>query len=103
MKRYFRQLFDYFGAAGKADSEWEKWFEEQKHKLKSGEEIEPPWIAFPSSSPIHGWNQGFQEAWKNNIWIIFWNKLDIVEKVDYLNRWKPPSEEWRETITIYWK
>ncbi|MCD9186472.1 MAG: hypothetical protein LUM44_08560 [Pyrinomonadaceae bacterium] len=104
MNRHLQNFFTVFRSVeDEADAGWEKWSEEQKNKLKLSEEIPPPWIVFPNSSPIYGWNQGYQEAWKNNVWTIFWHKLVGAEKVDYLNRWKPPSEEWRETITIYWK
>lgn len=104
MDRRLRNFFRYFGLAeSEPDAEWEKWYNEQRNKLASGGEIEPPWISFPNSSPIHGWNQGYQEEWKNKVWVIFWNKLDAAEQVNYLSRWKPPSEDWRETITVYWK
>ncbi|HQU83569.1 MAG TPA: hypothetical protein PKY59_10605 [Pyrinomonadaceae bacterium] len=103
MNKHLQFLFTYFGMAeNKADVEWKKWFIEQKNKLDSGEEIDPPWICFPNSSPIHGWNQGYQEAWKNDVWVTFWNKLNNAEKENYLNRRKPPSEDWHETIMIYW-
>lgn len=86
----------------KKEQEWEAWYAEQKDRLHSGEDIEPPWVVFPQSSPIYGWNQGTAEAWKNDIWIPFWNRMNEVEQGDYLKRWKPPSEDWFETLTIFW-
>ena len=83
------------------DSEWQNWYAEQQRKLDDEEEIEPPWIAFPNSSPIHGWNQGYQQEWKNNVWLPFWRGMTEAEREDYLNR-RQASSEWRETLTVYW-
>jgi len=78
------------------------WYAEQQRKLEAGEEIEPPWITFPNSNPIYGWNQGYEEAWKLNIWTPFWRKMTGEEQNAYLERWHLPSEDWRETLTLYW-
>ena len=83
------------------DAHWRTWFDGQQRKLEANEEIEPPWIAFPDSLPL-GWNQGYQQEWKNNVWLVFWGKLNETEKKDYLNRWQPPSADWHETVTVYW-
>ena len=83
-------------------AEWNQWYAEQLRKLEAGEEIEPPWIAFPASLAWVGWNQGRPEAWKLNVWLPFWQKLSKEEKDAYLQRWQPPSEDWRESLTIYW-
>jgi hypothetical protein len=79
----------------------ERWYAEQERKLVAGEEIEPPWIAFPASNPIHGWNQGYEEAWKLDVWSPFWRRLSVEEKNAYLDKWRPPNEDWRETLMIY--
>lgn len=85
----------------KESLEWESWYEKQLAKVNNSEEIEPPWIAFPNSSPIHGWNQGLNQAWKLNVWMPFWQKLNVDERKKFLLRWKS-SEEWHETLMIYW-
>lgn len=82
------------------DVHWQTWFDEQLRKLDADEEIEPPWIAFPNSLPL-GWNQGYQQEWKNNVWLLFWRRMNEEKQENYFNRWQP-SEEWRETLTIYW-
>ena len=48
--------------------EWLKWYNGQINKLNDKEEIQPPWIVYPKSSPVYGWNQGYQEAWLKNVW-----------------------------------
>jgi hypothetical protein len=70
-------------------------------KFGAGEEIEPPWVAFPNNSPVFGWNQGFQESWKTNIWLPFWRSLSAEKQKEYLEKWRPPNDDWRETLTIY--
>jgi len=45
-----------------ASERWEQWYFEQQRKLDSGAEVEPPWIAFPNSDALSGWNQGNTEA-----------------------------------------
>ena len=91
-----------FGSAEeKEDSDWENWYAGQIDKLNSGEEIEPPWTAFPNGSPIYGWNQGRSEEWKTNVWMPFWNRMNEEARGNYFDR-RQPSEEWRETLTVYW-
>jgi hypothetical protein len=103
MKNRLRNFFSNFGLTeNQADIDFQNWFKDQKHKLESGEEIEPPWIAFPNSSPIHGWNQGYQEAWKNDVWLKFWNSLNDDRKKEFLDRWAVPSDDWSETLSVYW-
>jgi hypothetical protein len=80
----------------------EEWYELQIRKSDAGDEIEPPWVAFPNNSPIYGWNQGFQEAWKTNVWLPFWRSLSEEKQNEYLKKWRPPDDDWRETLTIYW-
>lgn len=78
------------------------WFNEQKSKLKKGEEIEPPWVVFPLSSPKYGWDQGYGESWKLQIWLPFWKKLNENKQKEYLKKWQPPSDEWYKTLTVQW-
>lgn len=78
------------------------WFRGQQAKLEADEEIEPPWIAFPLSLALFGWNTGKTEQWKLEIWIPFWNKLSQTDKVKYLEKWQPPNEDWVKLITIDW-
>ena len=85
-----------------ASERWELWYFEQQRKLVAGAEIEPPWIAFPNSDALSGWNQGFSEAWKLNVWMPFWRKMNEAEQANYLERWQPPTQNWRESVTIYW-
>jgi len=98
-----RKIFEDFGwVESQKHLEWQKWFGEQIRKINSGEEIEPPWIVYPHSSPIYGWNQGYQEAWLKNIWLPFWQSLDANQRQKYLEKWHPPMEEWREYLTVHW-
>lgn len=78
------------------------WFKDQKTKLKAGEEIEPPWIAFPYSYASFGWNSGTTEHWKLEVWLPFWKKLSQADKEKYLEKWQPPNEEWLKLITVDW-
>ena len=106
MKLFGQRLRKAFERTGLAEDKKaqtiERWYAEQERKLEAGEEIEPPWIAFPASNPIHGWNQGYEEAWKLNVWLPFWRRLSVEERNAYLDKWHPPSEDWRETLMIYW-
>lgn len=80
----------------------EQWWAEQIETATAGGEIKPPWIVFPNSSPIYGWNQGGNEYWKTNVWMPFWTAMSEDERESYLEKWQPPDEDWRETITVYW-
>lgn len=90
-----------FNQSRKSDNEWENWYQSQLSKRNNSEEIEPPWISFPLSSPVYGWNQGRNEVWKNSVWVPFWKSLSKGEKDNYLTRWQT-SKEWRETLNVYW-
>lgn len=79
-----------------------EWFREQTAKLKAGQEIEPPWVAFPISIASYGWDSGETERWKVKIWLSFWKKLTKSEQENYLEKWKP-SNEWREIIMNEWE
>ena len=78
------------------------WFSEQTVKLEANAEIEPPWIAFPVSLALYGWDGGETERWKLEIWLPFWKKLSKSEQENYLEKWQP-SEQWRETVTNEWR
>lgn len=101
MKTLRRSMKIFESKTDAEDLKWQNWFAGQQSRLESGDEIEPPWIAFPNSLPF-SWRQGYREEWKNSVWIPFWQRLSEAERVHYLNRYEPPSEEWRETLTIYW-
>jgi hypothetical protein len=79
-----------------------EWFKTQQRKLESGEEIEPPWVAFPCSYASFGWDSNETEQWKLEVWIPFWKKLSQSEKDGYLENWQPPNEEWLKLITVDW-
>lgn len=81
--------------------EYEKLFNEHLLLLAGDQEVPPPWIVFPASSPAFGWNQGYPEYWKTHIWIFFWNKMDALPKNEFITKWKPTTE-WNETLNIYW-
>ncbi len=80
----------------------QQWQIEQKCSLEAGEEIEPPWVALPLSFPNYGWDQGYYERWKLDIWLPFWKKLNKLEQKDYLEKWET-DEEWQRTLTIDWE
>lgn len=82
-------------------SEKVDWYQHQQENFDSGKEVKPPWIVFPISSPRYGWDTGYGEQWKLEIWLPFWKKLSKSEQENYLQKWKP-SEEWCETITNEW-
>lgn len=103
MGERIKKILELFGITKNQETDSEEWHAEQKRKLEAGEEIEPPWIAFPKSNPIVlwvDWRHG--NGWLDNIWKPFWNGLNITEKKEYLKKWQPPNDEWYETVTIYW-
>jgi methyltransferase (TIGR00027 family) len=64
-----------------------------------GNEISPPWVAFPLSTPLWaGWRQGISEGWLHTTWLPFWWSLSAAEGAAYLERWPPPDEQWRERM-----
>jgi hypothetical protein len=79
-------------------SEWEHWLTNQLNTLNRGEEIIPPWIAFPDSEPWWGgWRQGNAEGWLILVWLPFWRTLDRKAKADYMEKWNTPAD-WREYL-----
>jgi hypothetical protein len=67
-------------------------------------ELQPPWIVYPDSDPYWGgWRQGYSEAWLVDQWLPFWRALDKGGRLSYLERWPPPSEEWRTYLLVFWK
>lgn len=82
----------------KEPSEWECWFATQIDALNRGEEIVPPWIAFPDSDPWWGgWRQGNSQGWLVLVWIPFWRHLNDREKLAYIEKWDA-SADWREYL-----
>lgn len=93
MNKALRNLLAAFGLAeNQKQVDLQYWYRAELRKLEDDEEIEPPWIAFPYSEPW-GWNQGYQEEWKTNVWRPFWEKLNDEDKREYLEKWEP-SEVW---------
>lgn len=79
-----------------------KWLNGQQRALEAGEEIEPPWVLFPSEEPWWGgWRQGYGEAWLLNVWLPFWSKLGRGEKPAYLEKWGA-SPDWRYYALDLW-
>jgi hypothetical protein len=66
-------------------------------------EPSPPWVAYPDADPWWGgWRQGSSEAWLTETWLPFWKRLSEVEIRAYLERWPPPTDEWRRYVTVLW-
>jgi methyltransferase (TIGR00027 family) len=64
-----------------------------------GDEISPPWVTFPLSTPLWaGWRQGISEGWLHSTWLPFWWSLSAAESAAYLERWPPPDDQWRERM-----
>ena len=85
-----------------AAAEHEKYVE-QRRKLEAGEEIEPPWVTFPCSDPLAlwvGWRYG--NHWLDTIWKPFWHSMDEDQRKAYLRKHQPPSEDWYQTVVVYW-
>jgi broad specificity phosphatase PhoE len=67
------------------------------------QELAPPWRAYPGQPPWWGgWRQGESEAWLMQRWMPFWRSLSAAQRSDYLQRWEPPDEDWREYVTERW-
>lgn len=83
-------------------NEWCAWITNQQRALEAGEEIEPPWVAFPDEDPWWiGWRQGNAEGWLNSIWLPFWSKLDEDRKHAYVKRWNA-RRQWRAYVLDGW-
>lgn len=66
-------------------------------------ELAPPWKTFPGQPPWwSGWRQGESEAWLQRDWLPFWRTLNTTERCDYLTRWVPPDDDWREYVSEHW-
>lgn len=59
-----------------------------------------PWLAFPSSTPFGGFNQGTNEYWMRGSWGPFWASLSPEDRLEYLNRNSAPPQwrEWNEMV-----
>ena len=104
MNKNLRNFLAFFGwTESHADTKWQEWHNEQKRKLETGEDIDPPWIAFPNSDPAVLWvSWRYGNSWLNNIWQPFWDRLSDAEKKEYFEKWQPPDDGWYENITVYW-
>jgi len=90
-------------AQQKREREWEQRYSRQLQAVRAGAESEPPWIAFPENAPWWGgWRQGYGEVWLQNVFLPFWKRLGPGEREEYLERWPPPDEDWREYLTEIW-
>lgn len=59
----------------------------------------PPWIEFPQQSPTWGgWRQGNAEEWLLKKWLPYWNDLSHDNKLELLESYPPPDEEWNQFI-----
>ena len=66
------------------------------------DEVRPPWIEFADSTPWwEGWRRGEAEIWLHAYWRPFWRRLSALEQKEYLERWLPPSNDWREQIRFF--
>lgn len=66
-------------------------------------DVEPPWVRYPGVDPWWGgFRQGNSEAWLHYIWLPFWRSLDADARKAYLERWRPPKEEWVEYLYGFW-
>jgi hypothetical protein len=59
-----------------------------------------PWVAFPSSRPFGGFNQGTNEYWMRHSWLPFWSNLSADARQDYLTRNGAPHP-WHEWIDAF--
>jgi hypothetical protein len=80
-----------------------QWYAEQKRRLEAGEEIEPPWISFPDSDPLALWvSWRYGNFWLDTVWKPFWNAMDENQQNAYLKKWRPPNDDWYQTVVVYW-
>lgn len=85
------------------EREFTDWIESEKTKLAAEEDIEPPWIQLSTDPPWHPkWRQGNSDHWMNLIWVPFWRKKKLEEKKNYLEKFPPPDEEWRDYLMAHW-
>lgn len=65
-----------------------------------GEDVVPPWIQYPDLEPWwRGWGQGNSQGWFNR-WFDFWYSLTYEEHQAYIERWPPPSDDWRTWMNM---
>jgi len=58
------------------------------------QEIEPPWITYPSYPPGDFFWREPGEPWFHYVWKPYWDSLSPDDQGAYLERWNVP-EEWR--------
>jgi len=69
----------------------------------ANKEIEPPWVFAPNTEPWSGnWKQGGGESWLLEIWMPFWQKLNINQRENYIEKWQPPTDDWYEYLRVHW-
>lgn len=84
------------------ETEFVQWYAAQQQALVRGEEIMPPWVAFPNTEGWWGgWRQGNGEGWLLNIWLPFWQRLSATARIEYADRWNA-SDDWRDYILNIW-
>lgn len=82
----------------KKEDQWKRWLSLQLESLNRGEEIVPPWIAYPESDPWWGgWRQGNSEGWLVLVWLPFWHNITDEARVNYIEKWNA-SADWREYL-----
>jgi hypothetical protein len=99
-KRLIKERYEYYTDAEKEAYDYRQ---EQLRRLEAGEDIDPPWVAFPNSDPMTlwiSWRHG--DGWLDQIWKPFWNKKNNAERKKYFEKWQPPNDDWYENITVYW-
>lgn len=86
---------DYFN-----NEEKQKYEEQQKdfRRLEFGEEIEPPWVKYSDTLTPYELKHDY---WLNNIWLVFWRKMDSGARESYREKWSM-SDEWYEFVTMFW-
>jgi hypothetical protein len=68
------------------------------------EQVRPPWVQYPDTEPWWGgWRQGTSEEWLQRTWLPFWRSLSDANREAYLQRWPPPTDDWRTYVTVFWK
>lgn len=79
-------------------TDWQQWLDIQLKAFSNGEEIVPPWVAFPGSEPWWGgWRQGISETWFRYCWFPFWSGLSNEAKASYIEKWNT-TVDWYEHL-----
>ena len=101
-RRSFEWPWRRWAHARRERNQWSAWLTDQGRALEAGEEIVPPWAAWPGEDPWWGgWRQGNAEGWLNLVWLPFWSGQKADDKQGYVARWAAP-EEWRRYVLEGW-